>query len=300
MKKSLATIGSTLTIFIAFALLLEIAFQDYKTRVDTLFDQIRAVTDRIDVVLLGNSHIQGLAETSFSGKARVLDLADGGKDIFHDLLLLKDLVSRALPPRIGIMGTDYEAVAFDFDVSHQRFLDRQYYTHTGVLYDNSLSNRIMAMSHFLRSGRDFRRSDRSAQTPPPEHPLLTDATCRKKALEKTKMFFDEKLIPSNVALLRQLASTAMTHGVRMVFITTPKKPCFYTYADTENTRLSRNELHAFMHSPEAGDAVYLDYYEDLRFSDADFRDYTHLNTPGRLKMEKILAADLRSRGLLAP
>lgn len=300
MRDTIKVIGGTLAICLGAALVLEYCFRDYQSRVDGLFEQIRADDGKADLVLLGNCNVGVLGGMTFGGKSKPLNLVDGGKDIFHDLLMLKYL-KRSRRLRLVIMGMEYEILGFDFNISNQKFLDRQYYSHTGLLYDDSLSNRLMAMSHFLRSGRDFFRVEKKAdftEFQPPVDEVLSDEACRKRALDRTQLFFDGRLIPANLSRLQELIALAEAHGARMVFVNTPKRRCYIDNAHPENTAMARAAVYEFLNSSRAGNAVYLDYYGDPRFDDGDLRDYTHIGVSGAEKLRRVLSTDLKARGVL--
>ncbi|MBI5625211.1 MAG: hypothetical protein HY924_15645 [Elusimicrobia bacterium] len=303
MRRFLSVIGAASAIVLALVLLLEGAFRNQKNRIDVLFDRIEASRDVVDLVLIGNSHVGALGDLDLHGKYKSLNLVVGGQDLFHAAAIMRYVVGRMPRLKVIIIGVDYHLLGYDLKGSNQDFLDRQYYPYIDSLYDNGFSNRLMAKSRFLRSNRDFRQlfapparqavgEPSSADVVPVSDGKLTRDGCRKRAAEHTKIGFDDRLMSKNASLLREMAESGKRARVSVLFVTLPKTRCYREFADGGNIPGARKLLYDVLRPEEGRHVLYLDYYEDQRFVDGDFKDYDHMNEAGRAKFQKVLQADL--------
>lgn len=277
---------------------LELLFKDYSTNIDQLFLKMKINSGSTTLLLTGNSHIGVLGEMCIFDSDKSLNLAIGGQDIFHQYLIIRKAVQVMPKLKTVVAGIDYDLLGYDFIISDQMYIDRQYYEYTDTLYENSILNRLTAMSSFFRSNRDISYlflEKKKAKTYENFIPLITgkitDEDCKKRALEHTRIKFDKKLIPSNISILKSMLSICKKNDVCLILLVTPKRNCYYQNSFQPNIKLVKKCLGDFV---KLNRSKMIDLYENDIFSDDDFVDSDHLNSKGCLKLTTFMSSNINN------
>jgi len=97
---------------------------------------------------------------------------------------------------------------------------------------------------------------------------------------------DTLRLPANIAVLADIVALADRHGARTVFFTQPEWISYRNAVDPSRLALMRRAMADFVASHPG--TVWLDLFDDPRFTADDFYDADHLNTHGAARLTRIL------------
>ena len=273
-------------------------YSDYKTPIDLTFESIDTANPSVQTLLSGNSHMGAMTHNLYID-TNAVNVSMGGQDVFHQLLIAEYAMGKMPALKTIVMNLDPEMLGTSLAYSNQEYIDRQYYPHTHLLYDNTFGNRLISSSAFFRSNRDlnylfqhkrmeqeFKSVGRKANFLPNEKP--SPELCKKRAIELTSVKFKKPLVDESLKKLHEIIVLAKEKSISLVLITTPRRPCYMSYADTGNMNYAIRRLQTFLTTENV--PLY-NYYDAPGFDDSDFRDPDHMNDNGERKLaDRLLPA----------
>lgn len=290
MKKLYIEIATVVVLFFLVISLLECLYKDYTNDFDQRFKLFEEKKADVDYIYIGNSHMGALEFNADSGKT-AFNFSFGGQDLFHMMILLKKIIPESPKLKKVILGCDYDLLGYNYKIANQIWKDRQYYPYTGVLYDNSFSNVLMARSNFFRANRELKYLFKSTGRQqggrneirfiPMAMGELSIDDCEQRAFEHSFVKYDGKLVTENIAYLKEIANWCNEYKVELLIINPPKRKCYW---DAYNQEIVEpNAILLRQLSQEYGFG-YLDFYMHKEFTNGDFVDYDHLNNNGVKKL----------------
>jgi hypothetical protein len=285
--------------------LLDFAFKNYQTEADRIFNTYNSKASKVNTLIIGNSHI-GVCNYALPPQSNLTgNMCLGNIDIYRIYTLLKTITPYSPQLKKIYLGLDYEMLGYNQTQCGQKYMDYACFKYTGTLYNNSLTNRLMAHSNFFRANRDIAYFIKGQKTKeqlnyiPVETTLSANTTskknskyqvpdltqCRKRAIDATTLKYSEQYIPENKQYLLQIIKLCKQKHIQLFIINTPKTSCYRTFADTKNLSESGRQIDSLCvnyHIP------LLNFYSDTSFPDSLFTDADHLNYYGaNLLMKKI-------------
>jgi hypothetical protein len=294
MKKLYIEIFSAFLLMVLMALVLEYLYKDYVNDFDLRFKAYDEEKDIIEQIYIGNSHIGVFGFMSDSNET-IFNFSFGGQDLFHMMVLIEKAISGSPSLKSVVLGCDYDLLGYNYQIANQNWKDRQYYPHTGVLFDKSLSNLIMAKSNFFRSNRDLKHLFASSKNKnqneqkinfiPIQTGNLSKDGCKKRAEEHSFVKYKEELIDENIHCLKRIANSCNEKNVSLIIVNPPKRKCYWNSYNEEVIKYNSETL--IKMSEELG-FVFIDFYNNAEFIEGDFLDYDHLNKKGALKLLEMI------------
>ena len=296
---------AAVALFIAVMIfVLELLFCDVPTRIDYLYAGIHQSNDNIELAIVGNSHAGAIGKPSLLGLRRdcVENYSVGGQDLFHVYLIVDELIKCKKALKYIVLFVDYDMLGYSLIETNQRYTDREYYKHADTMQDMSLVNRLMATSNFFRCNREFsmlakkykqEEEEKTSMQEKYEENYIPIATtddagkaCKRRALEMTSIKFRNSLVEENKLILQHIIDLVSSSDMTLILVVPPKRQCFYDYADSANSQISKCELYKMMQSNS--NVCFADMYENPNFCDDDFVDADHPNSQGVDKIEQII------------
>lgn len=271
---------------------LEYQYKGYKNAFDVRFEKLEKQKDSIEVIYIGNSHMGAFKKISISGK-NAFNLSFGGQDLFHMMVVLEKYIPQTPQLHKIILGCDYDMLGYNLDIANQQWKDRQYYPYVGKLYDQSLSNKIMATSNFFRANRDlkylFRNNENTANKEinfiPISDKKLSKEGCKDRATEHSVIKYDHNYFDENYGYLKKIISICKKHNVSLIVINPPKSECYWNYYQKD---VISSNSEAIKKLAQQNKIPFIDLYSSKSFTKDCFIDYDHLNEKGVKKLLEIL------------
>lgn len=288
MRKFIYSISIISFCFILIVACLEFLFKNTPNYIEDIFEKLES-NDSIQVLLLGNSHVQALGEPMING-SKSFNFGVGGQDIYHMHMILEHVLLKMKKKNLKhvIIGLDYDLLGYNYRLSNSMWLDRLYYPITGKLSDNSFGALLMAKSNFFRANRNFSKLtflNLISNSKKEFLNFLNHSPCDKRATEHSETKFDEKLLPQNKKLLESIYFLCRNHKVELTLINLPKSNCYYEFYNKDVITTTQAELKEFT---KTKDLNYYDFWRSNKFNDAMFIDNDHLNIDGSKKVIEII------------
>ena len=295
----------TLLFVAAMISVLELLFSNLPTRIDYLYADIHQSSDSVELAIVGNSHAGAMGRPSILGveKENGINCSVGGQDLFHAYFIIDELIKCKKALKYVILFVDYDMLGYNLIETNQRYIDREYYRYADTMQDMSFVNRLMASSNFFRCNRDFSmlakkykqvESKNTSKHVMHEENFIPVATtddageaCKRRALEMTSIKFKSSLVEENKVILQNIIDLASSNKKNLIVVVPPKRQCFYDYADSTNSQMSKCELYKMMQSNN--NVCFVDIYGNQNFCDDDFVDADHPNSQGVDKIEQIIS-----------
>jgi len=264
----------------------EYLYRDYKTSIDRRFELFQN-TESVQVLFNGNSHTGCLGTPYINGK-KSFNFSVGGQDIFHIYTVLKTALQNNNQIEKVIVGIDYDLFGYDYEIANTMWLDRNYYKSTGILYDSTFANRLMAQSGFFQANRDFgylkkkfssKDNANKATEKPNFVPIKGHAEDRAK--EHSFQKYDINLIEMNKDYLEKLIQLVKSKGMEITLVNLPKKEAYYNFYN-DNAKNKGKEILNELSTKH--NILFIDFWRDSSFVDKDFLDGDHLTPEGAEKV----------------
>lgn len=275
------------------AAVLEWRYKNYVTVPDILYYKLEEDGSKYTHLYIGNSHIGAFHAYNPDSNAKVRNLSLQGQDLFKEWVALKKWLPKMPNVKTVVLGLDYEIIGQNQTLSGEEFLDRQFFRYTDTLYRYSFSNVMMAKSSFFRSNRDikylFSNGDNMGDPskmdlnfiPVESRKKVTDAECRKRALEHSLIKFKKAVIPENEVYLERIISLCKERNVKLLVINTPKSECYKGYLYRENSNYAKQQIDSVL---SANGIHYYDFDGDPMFAPDDYADYDHITYDASKKL----------------
>jgi hypothetical protein len=292
MKRFTLFVTILLTVFISTAFYLEVVFRDCNTLGDYIFRRYLKHANELECLFVGNSHIGALDFELPKNDPRIVNMSVGGQDIFRSYTVIQAVLKQSPNLKKIYIGLDYDLIGYNQSKSGQEYIDRMYYKYTGILYNDSYSNRLMASSSFFRSNRAigfiFNRhqdEDLASNFIPVANKNLTDADCRRRADEQTRIKYKTYNIEENIGFLNKIFKLCKEHHVQLVALNPPKSSCYKHHANAEVMSSASHIMDSIL---TANGVAYNNFYIDSSFHDNLFVDFDHVNQEGvKLLLKKL-------------
>jgi hypothetical protein len=260
-------------------------------------DYLEEHVDDIQVLILGNSHIEEAIIPSELGKG-VFNSAIAGRRLRYDIELGKMYIPKMSHLKYVLMPLDYTAFSFGRmgspdDKGIPSPMDRtyqcMYYKYMNIRLDGIqywseiMNSKIKFMARFFESDSVSRGCDSLGFVSMKYSNRTSDWKTRTVPDSiNTNISPDKKLQESLYENYAVLASLCKEKGVRLVLISTPM---YETYREAMNPEV-RKEMVSFTQKlkTEFGVVDYYDFTDDVDFKDEDFLDASHLTHAGALKL----------------
>jgi hypothetical protein len=270
----------------------EIVFKNHINFVDHRFNEYFKEKDSVDVIFIGNSHMQALKNLSIN-YCKSFNFSFGGQDIFHMFVILKTITQEKNSLKVVIMAVDYDLLGYDYRIANMMWQDRLYYKPTKILYDSSFANVLMAKSNFFLANRNFKniitKRDREVSSIVDMTFVDLASPCEKRAFEHSYVKYNKELISTNLYYLKKISDLLSKNNIKLIMINLPKRECYYEYYIKEVTNLGNNLLQNFCIEHNI---IFVDFWRDTAFTNEDFIDNDHLNINGSAKVINVLSSKL--------
>lgn len=278
MKKFIKYILVLLLSFVLVVIALEFGFKNHKNFVAERFDTYYSIEQNVDIVFLGNSHVQALKSPQIGDKT-CFNFGFGGQDIFHMYAILNTIIARPNQLEYVVIGLDYELLGYNYEIANTMWLDRLYYENTKLLYDNSLSNRIQAKSNFFISNRSLtnvvKNNNQSKKQVNDElNFIVNSGSCKDRAEEHSIVKFNENLLGENTNYLLNIITLCKENEINLIFTNLPKTKCYINYYDKNTIETTKPIIDNLVKNHNI---KFVDFWDYNTFCDSVFLDYDHLN-----------------------
>lgn len=280
---------------------LEVIYKDYETEADRIFATYNSKAKTVNNLLIGNSHLGVCNYALPLNTLKTGNMCLGNLDIFRIYTLLKVVLPYSPQLKKAYISLDYDMLGYNQTKCGQKYMDYACYKYTHTLYNNSLTNRLMAHSNFVRANRDIAYLFRSPKTNTPVNyiPLDKDSSnhtsvaakqpnltyCRQRAQDATVFKFDSTNFKENLYYLAAITALCRQYKVEPIFVNTPKTEAYKSFCDKANTELAKNFIINFFTQNKL---TYIDLYSDTAFNDSLFTDGDHLNYSGAMLLARRL------------
>lgn len=279
MLKFIRTTCIIFIIFLTGVFFLELIFSNYQNFIRTRFKDYYKNTSTSELLLLGNSHMQALGSPEINAM-QSFNFSFGGQDIYHCYAIVKTVLKQENNLKYIIIGIDYDLLGYDYEVANTQWMDRLYYENTGMMYDESISNYLMANSNFFKANRKlsnvlFKTGQKKVQTQFENFAVKID--CEKRAIEHSVRKYDKKLVSKNKNYIVKIIELCEQNDIKLIIINPPKASCYYAYYAKSVIQVGKAIL---TEVSDRKDIYFLDYWLHESFKDTMFLDNDHLNKEG--------------------
>jgi hypothetical protein len=290
MRKFIKFIIVVLISFIGIVALLEFLFRYSNNPVENKFSIYSELND-ISIIIIGNSHSAAIGSPIVYDSLLSYNFSIGGQDIFHMYAILKAIKPKSTSLKKIVIGIDYDLLGYDYKIANQMWMDRLYYKYTNLLYDSSLSNRIMASSNFFLANRDLSNvhvfaigKNETLETNYLNF-LAKGVDCSRRAIEHSINKFDSSLIQKNLLYLYEINKIAKSKSIELLFVNYPKRDCYYNHYNEDVAIKGKMLISNFSDTTGIN---FIDLWRNKGFCDEDFLDSDHLSPEGVNKVLKII------------
>jgi len=291
MKKFLRNIAIIILSIFLVVFALEFIFKNHYNFIEQKFNNFYNMQDSIEVIFIGNSHMQSLSNFEVNNH-KSYNFSVGGQDIFHIYAIVKTITQTTSNIKFVVMGIDYDLLGYDYKIGNMMWQDRLYYRNTQMLYDSSFTSVLMAKSNFFLANRNFKNIIKNnnihkTKVNNIEMPFIDlKSPCDKRALEHSYCKYNKSLINKNLDLLQKTNDLLDAKNIELILINLPKKQCYYEYY-VEDVSITGKELLGKFSIEN--NVAFIDLWEDKTFNDNDFIDNDHLNPAGAEKVIQMLS-----------
>lgn len=292
-------------------LFFETLYKDHKSRIEKTLERLDENSQNIETLIIGASHTLGIGINNEFKNQNIYNVSIGGQDLLHSYLILKKFLEETTNLRSVIIELEYHSLGYNFSEFNQGWKNRQYFTYTKNLYDNSAINLFLANSSFFNSNRDLnhllnklmnselkkqQNLNISKQSLANHNSPLTASSkdegsaCKKRATEHSRAKYKHTLISENIEVLKNIISLCDKKNIKLNFINTPKKKCYLNqYLANKNMLKNKKILNRIISN---SNAIYYDILESESFDHSDYSNPDHLNEKGLNKLSRILFSQI--------
>lgn len=297
MKKFLTKLYSFLFPLLVSGLLLELLIRSIPN--DYLFKRkmIESGADDIAVLVLGTSHAwEGVNPAFFT--LRTFNAGHAAQSVDIDLALFRRFSSHLSNLKAILLPIDYPSLIFRTSTSSDDWRMKNYHLYYGLRttfdpkhYSEILSvrfktNVIRVYKHYLQ-GKSFVFSDSSGfyikegYVEDLKTSGVRDATLHSQ--------LDLSMMQENLKCLQEFIHEAKARDIVVLFYSSPMSNQYRSRLDEKQLNLTYQMVERLV---EEDHVFYRDFLDDPRFTDADFRNATHLNGTGAKKLSELLNREL--------
>jgi len=298
-----------------FPLLLIVAVWEYKlNKVVNSYSKKRTTLEAglstMEVLVLGNSHdLYGINPAFFIRKG--YNLADVSQSLFYDKSITLKYLAQMPSLKYVFIDVSYFSLWYQLnndpvenwrDYFYAQFWSIQY--PALKWYNLNLYSKILiyspreALQYALKDFHVNLAEDispegwQSISTLGPDNhsPKKTDSLTRTR-IKYLDGFCRPECFKDNLGYLDSLLTQLDKRHIKVFLITTPVTPLFLKYADKRKIAVTDSVLKVLSHQFSSR---YIDYLQDIRFTDPDFEDADHLSPEGAKKLSIMLNMEMLS------
>lgn len=287
-----------------FLVLFELLGRAIPTSYGFKHDALTSSGERIEVLVTGSSHSNFGIDPQYFGRPG-FNIANTSQCLAQDYQLLSKYLPQCRNVKMVVVPISYFTLQTDLALSPEAWRCAYYSVYMGVLADPSSSpwelrnqsalalwDGPIGVVKNLKKTKKLSINAYGYQAPDVKKPgdteLINDRAGRER-VEYHNQIMNPAVIPSNLAVLEQMAGFLKRKNIEMVLVVTP---VYKTYSQYVSPKSYDIMVQGIAEVAKKHNLRSYNYFFDERFEIEDFMDNDHLNEAGASKFSKILKQEV--------
>jgi len=264
-------------------------------------EQLEAQAQGIQVLVLGPSHaLRGVDPDCFSMKG--YNAAEIQQSLYYDTRITLKYLDKMTSLKVVLMDISYPSLWYQIYNGPEPFRDYFYDSYWNINYPGIKWYDIRKYSKILQYGNDSawayalrgfndnltRGYLNNGWAIRGKKGKINDSMGYARVKSQEKEMIQENF-ETNVNDITMLLNELNKRKIKLIFFTPPFTGCYTKFLDEKRWIIINKTLNELC---VKYNSKWFDYHNDLRFSDSDFRDDTHLNKDGAIKFSKIIDEEI--------